>query len=93
TYMGLDIKKDLDGYRYSGLYLATIESIQFQPANGYCIYFWYSMRGSDVRQLDVNIRIGGGTGYPVWSKSGDQKVDWLLGQVDLDSEYTSHPFK
>ncbi|XP_055895087.1 uncharacterized protein LOC106077022 isoform X3 [Biomphalaria glabrata] len=93
TYLGLDIKNELSTERQPGLHTAIIESSLYQPANGYCIYFWYSMKGSDVRQLDVNIRIGGGTGYPVWSRSGDQKVDWLLGQVDLDSEYTSHPFK
>ncbi|XP_055895088.1 uncharacterized protein LOC106077022 isoform X4 [Biomphalaria glabrata] len=91
TYLSLDIKKEIDTERQQGLHSATIESSLFQPANGYyCIYFWYSMRGSDVRQLDVNIRIGGGTGFTVWSMSGDRKVDWLLGKVDLQ---TSHPFK
>ncbi|KAH9491566.1 C-type lectin domain 4 member E, partial [Bulinus truncatus] len=93
SYIGLDMSKEIDSNTHETLRVATIESELFQPANDYCIFFWYSMRGSDVKQLDVNVRIGGGTGYPVFSKTGDQKSDWLLGQVDLDSEYTSRPFK
>ncbi|CAL1540731.1 unnamed protein product [Lymnaea stagnalis] len=94
TYMGLNAVGVADMYYSSQTKRdATMESDVFQPANGYCVLFWYSMRGADVLQLDVNVRIGGGTGYPVWTRKGDQKVDWLLGEVDLDIEYTANPFK
>jgi len=51
------------------------------------------MRGREVQKLDVNVRIGGGVGYPVFTKTGDQGDQWLLGKVELGSEYTSHSFK
>ncbi|XP_059147584.1 MAM and LDL-receptor class A domain-containing protein 1-like [Physella acuta] len=93
TYISVESSRETAASSTNVLRQAYIESELFEPANAYCVMFWYSMRGVDVVRLDVNIRIGGGTGYPVWTKQGDQKADWLLGQVDLDSEYTANPFK
>ena len=41
---------------------------------------------------NIERQIGSGTGYPVFSRNGDAGQKWLMGEIDLDSEYTSHPF-
>ena len=37
-------------------------------------------------------QVGSASGYPVFSRTGNAGQKWLMGEVDLDREYTSHPF-
>ncbi|RUS76143.1 hypothetical protein EGW08_016086 [Elysia chlorotica] len=50
------------------------------------------MVGREVEGLEVTVKIGSGIGYPVWSSTGQRSSDWVIGQFELDSEYTANPF-
>lgn len=75
--------------------LAVLTSEVFPPASGYCIRFSYNMYGRDVKELNVYAKIesGSGLGYPIFSRTGNQGQLWHLGEANLDSEYTSSPFR
>ncbi|GFN81767.1 mannose-binding protein c [Plakobranchus ocellatus] len=92
TFLGLDAGR-VASYNY-GLTVTTVAAVseELEPANSYCIFFYYSMVGKDVQTLELTIKIGGGSGYPVWTRQGQQRKDWVLAQVELDSEYTANPF-
>ncbi|XP_071088953.1 uncharacterized protein [Haliotis cracherodii] len=47
---------------------------------------------ANIEDLHVNVKVGGGLGNPVWTRSKGNSIKWQMGQVDLDSEYTSRPF-
>ncbi|KAL5012982.1 hypothetical protein ScPMuIL_011533 [Solemya velum] len=72
---------------------ATFTSPEFEPASAYCVRFAYNMFGSDIKYFRVYAKIGTGRGYPVFSRDGAQGADWQMGQISLDSEYTSSPFR
>ncbi|WAR04741.1 MLRP2-like protein, partial [Mya arenaria] len=72
---------------------ARITTPQLPAANEYCVRFWYTMIGVDIGTLKVYAQVGGGDGYPVYTKTGQEDRYWHMAQVSLDSEYTSQPFK
>ncbi|KAL4225846.1 MAM domain [Mactra antiquata] len=72
---------------------ARLTSPIFPPSNNYCVRFWYTMHGSDTGSIRVYAQVGGGDGYPVYTKKGDVDKDWHMGQIQLDSEYTASPFR
>lgn len=66
----------------------------YPSANAYCIMFWYYMEGKDVKTLTTNLKINGGTGYPVFTRTGPRgSKKWELAKINLDSEYTHTPFQ
>ncbi|KAK3792787.1 hypothetical protein RRG08_029335 [Elysia crispata] len=91
-FMALDVSKAAkNGKKYSTkTYFIT--SQEYEPANDYCIAFYYSMLGKDVQGLEVAIKTDTGSSYPVWSSSGPKSSDWLLAQFEVDREYVAEPF-
>ncbi|KAL5012418.1 hypothetical protein ScPMuIL_010969 [Solemya velum] len=77
---------------YQRTHFISVQSPEFEPAPAYCIQFAYNMFGSDVKNFSVYAKIGSGRGYPIFSRFGPQGSEWLIGQVDLTSEYTARPF-
>ncbi|XP_061164318.1 MAM and LDL-receptor class A domain-containing protein 1-like [Saccostrea echinata] len=65
----------------------------FEPAQHYCIRFWYNMHGTDVKPLKVYAKIGGGLGNPIKVIQPVNSVDWKLGEVEIGSEYTVNKFQ
>lgn len=51
------------------------------------IHFWYHMFGAEMGTLNLQISDDeGATWNTVWTRTGDQGLDWLLGKVDLTVE-------
>ncbi|XP_071087706.1 uncharacterized protein [Haliotis cracherodii] len=92
SYMYIDPKSgDYDyNQRNRTFYLASPE---FRPAPAYCVRFWYNMYGADTRSLLVYAKVGSGLGYPIWRSYGNQGQTWHLGEINVDPEFTGHPFK
>ena len=36
---------------------ATVTSPEFQPANAYCVRFWYTLYGPDIQTLNVYAKV------------------------------------
>ena len=55
------------------------------PVRGKCLQFWYHMFGSDIGTLNVIQKTGPGNKSEtlLWSLSGQQGTNWLLGKVSL----------
>lgn len=66
---------------------AYLLSPQYQPASrtgGKCLQFWYHMYGSSIGSLNIYVKTG--TAYPgrqMWTRSGNQGNQWLIGQVSI----------
>ncbi|XP_046331321.2 MAM and LDL-receptor class A domain-containing protein 1-like [Haliotis rufescens] len=91
VYMYIDAYKSAQWYAPQTV-SALLESPVFAPSSSYCLRFWYNMFGANIEDLHVYVKVGGGLGNPVWTRSKGNSIMWLMGQVDLDSEYTSRPF-
>ncbi|XP_048240670.1 uncharacterized protein LOC124151352 [Haliotis rufescens] len=70
-----------------------LASPDFRPAPAYCVRFWYNMYGADTKSLLVYAKVGSGLGYPIWRSYGNQGQTWHLGEINVDPEFTGHPFK
>lgn len=92
-YMYMDAHKIAVGTTSSSEHKAGLASAQLPPGPGYCIRFWYNMYGSDVKDLNVYAKVASGNGYPIFTHHGNAGQVWSLAEVDLDREYTSHPFQ
>ncbi|XP_046554262.1 uncharacterized protein LOC124263652 [Haliotis rubra] len=92
TYMYIDpTSGDYDYHRTNRtFYLASPD---FQPAPAYCVRFWYNLDGADARSLLVYAKVGSGLGYPIWRSYGNHGQTWHLAEINVDSEFTSQPFK
>ena len=62
-----------------------MSSPTLDPTTGSCLQFWYNMNGRTMGTLNVYTRRQGVLGNPVWTRSGNQGVDWEVGQVTLQS--------
>lgn len=92
-YMGLNSRDVSPRGSYGRILDGKVESTYFEPANAYCIMFYFTMYGTYLQYLRVTTRIGGGVGYPVYVASTTSHDGWQYAQIELDSEYTSHRFK
>lgn len=53
-----------------------------------CLKFWYSMYGSTMGELHI-YRLNRGTRQLLWRKSGNQGLQWLMGEVSIPGDTTS----
>ncbi len=50
-----------------------------------CVTFYYSMYGNTMGTLNLYMMVNGNRGSPIWSRSGDQGKNWILGSVTVKS--------
>ncbi|XP_067661422.1 uncharacterized protein [Haliotis asinina] len=91
TYLYIDTYKSAQWYAPKTI-SAIIESPMFTPSPNYCIRFWYNMYGKNIEDLNVYAKVGSGLGYPIWTRSKGNAIEWKMGEVGIGSEYTSRPF-
>ena len=54
-----------------------------------CLSFYYHMYGSDIDTLEVTQENNAGAGYPLFSISGDQGLDWKKADIDITTDLIS----
>ncbi|KAK3792791.1 hypothetical protein RRG08_029338 [Elysia crispata] len=57
-YLALDSRKAAVYGSSASLHSYTIISEEFEPANDYCFFFYYSMVGKEVQDLDITVKVG-----------------------------------
>nr|XP_054757010.1 MAM and LDL-receptor class A domain-containing protein 2-like [Lytechinus pictus] len=57
-------------------------------SQGMCVTWWYHMYGPDVNRLEVDAQRSGGGDEVLWSRSGDQGNEWMVGQVYVTGDFT-----
>nr|XP_054757008.1 MAM and LDL-receptor class A domain-containing protein 2-like [Lytechinus pictus] len=57
-------------------------------SQGMCVTWWYHMYGPDVNRLEVYAQRSGGGDEVLWSRSGDQGNEWMVGQVYVTGDFT-----
>ncbi|XP_046544450.1 MAM and LDL-receptor class A domain-containing protein 1-like isoform X1 [Haliotis rubra] len=91
AYLYIDTYKSAQWYGPKTI-SAIMESPVFAPSPNYCVRFWYNMFGKNIEDLNVYAKVGSGNGYPIWTRSKGNAIEWKMGEVDIGSEYTSRPF-
>ncbi|CAB3989870.1 MAM and LDL-receptor class A domain-containing 1-like [Paramuricea clavata] len=56
-----------------------------------CLLFFYHMFGHDMGKLQVYVKSGGRM-YSVWSRSGEQGVEWYQAQVAVNNQMALYQF-
>ncbi|XP_062612115.1 uncharacterized protein LOC134273914 [Saccostrea cucullata] len=88
-YMAIDANYISQHSSSSTTHTYRLLSPTFEPAQHYCIRFWYNMHGTDVKPLKVYAKVGGGLGNPIKVIQPVNSVDWKLEEVEIGSEYTA----
>ncbi|RLD49945.1 MAG: hypothetical protein DRI94_09990, partial [Bacteroidetes bacterium] len=76
----------------SGTGFITSPTFDLTSLSDATLTFWYSMYGSDMGTLSVQVSTNGGTSWSgdVWTLSGDQGTAWLQATVDLTPYISSN---
>ncbi|XP_078315448.1 uncharacterized protein LOC111102651 [Crassostrea virginica] len=85
-----------DYYNYYNDRTSTMTSVIFQPADHYCIRFYFALyAATSTGQISVSLQVGENPGYPFHSiPSSNLPVGkWILAEASPDQEYLQHPFK
>ncbi|XP_060083139.1 MAM and LDL-receptor class A domain-containing protein 1-like [Ylistrum balloti] len=90
-YMLMDAKT-LGGSSSGHTRIFRLDSPSMKSSQNYCIKFWYNMYGSDVQNLNVYAKIHNGLGNPIFTRNGNQGLEWHLAEIDLNDEYTRNDF-
>ncbi|KAI8780792.1 MAM and LDL-receptor class A domain-containing protein 2, partial [Biomphalaria glabrata] len=69
---------------------ARISSAQFRNTNSRCLSFWYHMHGADINRLNVYLTTSTGLGPAIWTKQGEQGLNWLNALVELGGDDGYH---
>ncbi|XP_052076434.1 mannose-binding protein C-like isoform X2 [Mytilus californianus] len=77
----------------TGTTTSRLISPTFNPASNYCVRFWYTMYGKDVKTLNVYAQVHGGLGYPVLTHTGNVDNQWHMAEISLNKEYTADMFQ
>ncbi|CAC5387223.1 unnamed protein product [Mytilus coruscus] len=77
----------------TGTTTSRLISPTFNPAPNYCVRFWYTMYGKDVKTLNVYAQVHGGLGYPVFTHTGNVDNQWHMAEISLNKEYTADMFQ
>lgn len=64
---------------------ARLNSPMLNITTGSCLQFWYNMHGATMGTLNIYRHNEEGLGNPIWFRSGEQGVEWEVGQVTLQS--------
>ncbi|XP_062596120.1 uncharacterized protein LOC134257534 [Saccostrea cucullata] len=93
--LGSKMGHALSSYRYGSRYVTRITSRPFNPAQAYCIRFYYKAetRPNTSGKLNVYLQEGALRGNPVFSVTNIPAHNWTLAEFSPDPEYLRRPFQ
>ncbi|XP_062569839.1 uncharacterized protein LOC134231902 [Saccostrea cucullata] len=83
-------------YDSATTYVSKLTSKVFQPADAYCIRFYFRLYAvTTTGAIKLSLQVGEHPGYPFHSipASNLPAKMWILAEASPDQEYIQHPFK
>ncbi|XP_048771111.2 uncharacterized protein LOC125677178 [Ostrea edulis] len=77
-------------------YVSTLTSSVFQPADHYCIRFYFKLNGvTPTGSIKLYLQVGDQPGYPFHTipSANLPAKKWILAEASPDQEYLQYPFK